>query len=70
MRTSIATRLNATRDASATRRRLDDISRRAAAVKRHWSARERSERATLAEHLQDLLLASIAVSAHGSHAIA
>jgi hypothetical protein len=51
-----------------TQRNRIAIARRAAAIKAHWSARERNQRASLAKQLQGLLFASMALAAHESRA--
>jgi hypothetical protein len=50
------------------RKHHNQIVRRAAAIKGHWSARERNERATMAGNLQRLLAASIVASLSESRA--
>ena len=46
------------------------IARRAATVRRHWTVRERNERANLAKQLQSLLFASLALSIREPRAVA
>lgn len=48
----------------------DCLAQRASAIRCQWSARERSKRATVARHLQSLLLASIAHAVHDSKVLA
>lgn len=50
--------------------RRDDVMRRAAAIRSHWSDRERRERAGLADQLQCWLVASIVSAAYPSPALA
>jgi hypothetical protein len=66
MKASLEPKLS--RTISAARRYPDQIDRRAAAIKKHWSARERKERAMMAANLQRLLAASILVSLSDSRA--
>lgn len=49
--------------------RRDDVMRRAAAIRSHWSDRERRERAGLADQLQCWLVASIVSAAYPSPAL-
>ncbi|HWB14646.1 MAG TPA: hypothetical protein VG826_35815 [Pirellulales bacterium] len=53
---------------NAARNQRDRIARRAAAIKAHWSARERQERAIMAANLQRLLVAKIVASVCDSQA--
>lgn len=46
------------------------IARRATAIKRHWTVRERNDRANLAKQLQSLLFASMALSTRKPRAVA
>lgn len=50
--------------------RRDDILRRAAVIRSHWSDRERRERAGLAEQLQCWLVASVVSAAYPLPALA
>lgn len=65
MKASMATKPART-GARRARHNSDSIARRALAIRCHWSARERSKRATVARQLQSLLLASIARAVHES----
>lgn len=59
-----------TRITGSIQRNRNEIARRAAAVSRHWSARERNERASVAKQLQSLLFVSLAITIRKSHAVA
>jgi hypothetical protein len=61
---------NATHAESPAWHRRHDLARRIAAVRREWSARERSERAGVAEQLQCWLFASIAAAGFQLPAVA
>lgn len=50
--------------------RRDDVMRRAATIRSHWSDRERRERAGLADQLQCWLVASVISAAYPSPALA
>ena len=60
----------ACRSTRSIQRHRNEIDRRAAAIKRHWSARERNQRGSLAKQLQSMLFASMAISASGSRGVA